>query len=1415
MKLHPFNLRRRIAAQKYRNKEYHSVIRKTNAYLAKKPDDLFMLELKARAYTSLRDWKKGLETYDKVFKINPEYRDCAFQIARCAIYTKNWDSLDKSIPAIHNESQTIDIQKVMLKKSESLSSIEFVEAVNHINLIPTHHEQILEKWANLSFQERPNQICPMDKWCLNQNIGGAYLGLVFYQVYSRSVSEARNIFERLLDVYSAYEIAIWVSPALEKYPSDLQSVIEWIISEINPLYMPLDTLEALCVREVLPPSLEEIVKMYLHHVQPEKLPDAVRVIGRKTDPRKYLTTGMLENMIQAGITISDSPIHTWMIEHCLRSNKVDLIHKMFENNPTGIVEPIKKSLKNLVRNRFDKRLYELLEVIFNFEFMVEEIDMRQEIAKSILSVFEPITAFMFAYECIQIEPQDAVSGLYMLQAAVMTGSPDLILQAADIALSMKHRSGKLDYASIAIAAIRKDKLDYAKNLLVENRLNSDTRSQRIRIGIPFHLEKDYQNTLLEIENTQNLHRNDPTIILYEVQSLMELKRYKEALECATDKVKDATESLLLQHMVYRHSHQHDMAKSVLDSLMKNQNRNVLPDSFFENDYGYRFLDSDDSRLGETNAENAPLVTVIMTVHKWNDAFPLAVNSVLTQSHSNLELIVVDDCSTLEDVKRYDILLTDHRVKRIRLEKNSGTYTCRNKGIDVAQGEFITFADSDDWNHPDRISNSIRIFNENNIDLVMGRFVRMDEQGYIQFNGSKISQFCLVGVFVRKSVIDKNQLRFDGRARFSADSEFLERFTTLIGKNRVLRHDGIDILALHHEDSLTGGGPNAIDWMGPGETRLRYVSRYRRAHERFRSNGKFELEDFAKPSEEIIHPTPSSLDSKFRELLGLRQLNKRGFKETSSADDITVFMATYPGGFKSVSKAINSLLKQTRSIDRIILHVNSDKSPPNLPNDSRIDVRLSKTNYADNGKFRYMNEFDGYFLTVDDDICYPPDYVERMVSYVDSQNRQTIVGVHGAVLPFGPPVSRWSEYREHRRTHVFTSSNSSFTQVNCLGTGTIAFHSQIGTPVFEELDTLRMVDLHIAVWAQKNSIEMYSCPREKNWLSEFETEQETRIWAQANTETELQAKMIQTLNKINHWPALEQFDFKLLNGPLSTLQNWKHRQLPIGMKLPTVEEWSDLPENPKVTIYIPAYNTEKYIVECVNSALNQTYSNIEVSIQNGGDGDDTLRLLETHFSEYDNVIISSRLSSLGEGTNIAINQGSGELILQLDSDDILHPKAAEILVDAIGKTNVCAYGNFLRINENGELIDQGWEEPLYSRERLARSMIIHHPRLFRRDAWNMVGRHDEQLRNAEDYDFFLKLSEVGKFIHVRETLYSYRILEGSASNFSAEVLTNNTHHVQNQMLNRNKIPYFLHIPNDKFARNIRYKHLAYSSLNSDE
>jgi glycosyltransferase involved in cell wall biosynthesis len=1412
VKPHPFNLKRRFIAYKYRKKEYETVIEKADAFLKKKPNNVFVLELRARASASLRDWEQGSYWYQKVFHADPAYLDCSSQLARCAIYTKNWNILNMVATYSDKPLRLVEIEKAFIKKVDSLPIDEFIEMVQYSNIINTLPVRCLERWANLQFNTRPDSILEIDLYCLDNLVGGRYLGHMICKIFTRSISEARNTLEIFARNFPIANVAQWMSPGLEKNPGQMKVISDWIITHINPKKMSLETLEALCVSEYLPPSLESIVREFLVSVPPHDLDAAIRVIGRKTDPRIFITDEILENMIFAGMNPNEnSQIHTWMIDHCLRSQKKELINQMLTNNFHGIAKPVINSLQHKSRNRFDQRLVELLELVLEHDYMYEEIRMRQELTKAILDIGHPILALLFAYHCVQIEPQDAVCALYLLQAAIMSGAPDLILQASDITLSLRSRSQKIDYASIAIAAIRKNKINYAKTILIENRLASDTRSQRIRIGIPFHVENNYEKVLDEIENTQIKHLNDLPIQIYHVLALMNLSRYEQSLDIIDRNIRDETEKLLLRHIIYRKSGEVDKAKEVLNILMHNHNRKPLPELFFNSNYDYYSLETGEDSLVDTRSSSQPLVSVIMTVHRWNSAFPLAVHSILAQTHSNLELIVVDDCSVEADVIRYDKLLTDKRIKRIQMDTNSGTYACRNKGLGIAEGDFITFADSDDWNHPDRLKHGITIFEEKDIDVLMGRFIRVNKLGEIQFNGSKISQFCLVGIMIKKSVIERERLQFDSRARFSADSEFFERVEVLLGKERIFRHDSIDIIALHHENSLTGGGPNAIDWMGPRDARLRYVSGYRKSHSKLSLTKEFEFDDFPAPSASLIPTGSREIDKKLMEILGFECINRENTIDLPNRDldEITVFMATYPGGFKTVGEAIQSLLNQSLPINKLVLHVNGDSSPTKLPNDERLEVILSSSNDADNGKFKYMPSYSGYFFTVDDDINYPSNYVERMIDHIDQYGRKAIIGVHGAVLPVGPPLSRWAEYKESRRTHVFSNQSATFTQVNCLGTGTIAFHSQIGIPNFKEMDTLRMVDLHIAAWAQKNSIPMYSCPRTAKWLTEFEIDQDTRIWAKANTQQDLQWQMIETLNKVQKWNDFYQFPFNLKNGPLSKFQHWKSRQIPIGMKLAKQLDWPDLPDKPKVTIYIPAFNTEKYIIECVQSAINQTYENTEISIQNGGIDDNTLQLLNKHYLDNPKVIISSKPTSLGEGTNIAIGQGTGELILQLDSDDILEPEAVELLVQAIGKKRVCAYGNLFKIDENGKFVDSGWEEAIYTRERLMRSMIVHHPRMFRRDAWEYVGGHDEKLRNAEDYDFFIKLSEVGDFIHIRKDLYSYRILEGSASNFDSDLLTDNTHLVQKRMIKRNGLDYQIVIDNPKFPRNIRFQHIAYS------
>lgn len=92
--------------------------------------------------------------------------------------------------------------------------------------------------------------------------------------------------------------------------------------------------------------------------------------------------------------------------------------------------------------------------------------------------------------------------------------------------------------------------------------------------------------------------------------------------------------------------------------------------------------------------SVPLVSVIIPVYNREATVGRAVMSVLNQSYTNFELIIVDDCSndnSLNVIREFQ----DERIRVITLERNSGANAARNKGIIAAKGQYIAFQDSDD------------------------------------------------------------------------------------------------------------------------------------------------------------------------------------------------------------------------------------------------------------------------------------------------------------------------------------------------------------------------------------------------------------------------------------------------------------------------------------------------------------------------------------------------------------------------------------------------------------------------------------------------------------------------------------------------------------------------------------------------
>lgn len=113
-----------------------------------------------------------------------------------------------------------------------------------------------------------------------------------------------------------------------------------------------------------------------------------------------------------------------------------------------------------------------------------------------------------------------------------------------------------------------------------------------------------------------------------------------------------------------------------------------------------------------NSAQDTLISVIIPMYNRERTIVECLNSVCHQTYSNIEILVIDDCSS-DNSTQLVITYPDNRVKLIKLAKNSGAQVARNKGIEEAKGEWIAFNDSDDIWHVEKLEKQVEILKENN------------------------------------------------------------------------------------------------------------------------------------------------------------------------------------------------------------------------------------------------------------------------------------------------------------------------------------------------------------------------------------------------------------------------------------------------------------------------------------------------------------------------------------------------------------------------------------------------------------------------------------------------------------------------------------------------------------------------------
>ena len=196
-----------------------------------------------------------------------------------------------------------------------------------------------------------------------------------------------------------------------------------------------------------------------------------------------------------------------------------------------------------------------------------------------------------------------------------------------------------------------------------------------------------------------------------------------------------------------------------------------------------------------------LVSIITPNYNCAASIARTIESVIAQTYKEWEMLIVDDCSTDGSYEiALDYAAKDSRIKVLRNEKNSGAAVSRNKALDLAQGEFIAFLDSDDLWEPEKLEKQIAFMRENKCDFCYSRYDLIDEDnlpiGKIARIPKKLSYWkllhhdyigCLTAVYRSDFAKDLRSFNIKNNNDYGLFLQVVKKAKNAMGLKEILAH----------------------------------------------------------------------------------------------------------------------------------------------------------------------------------------------------------------------------------------------------------------------------------------------------------------------------------------------------------------------------------------------------------------------------------------------------------------------------------------------------------------------------------------------------------------------------------------------------------------------------------------------------
>lgn len=219
--------------------------------------------------------------------------------------------------------------------------------------------------------------------------------------------------------------------------------------------------------------------------------------------------------------------------------------------------------------------------------------------------------------------------------------------------------------------------------------------------------------------------------------------------------------------------------------------------------------------------------------------------------------------------------------------------------------------------------------------------------------------------------------------------------------------------------------------------------------------------------------------------------------------------------------------------------------------------------------------------------------------------------------------------------------------------------------------------------------------------------------------------------------------------------------------------------PLISVIVPVYNTEKYVCECVESLIKQTYPHTEIILVDDGSTDGCPAICDRFAAEHDKVrVIHRENGGLSRARNTGLDAAKGSLISFVDSDDSVHPEMLSRLYALMVKTGASVSGSGLDPARYGPRVDGVLDSTTAIRYMLTDNVN------FVTAAWGCIIKAElfDNVRFPEGLIFEdlatwpLLYDKAGVIVHTGDVLYNYR--------------TDNTDSLTRSVFNEKRMDYFV-------------------------